>query len=249
MGGLQAIGGASCLVTGGASGIGLAIARRLAVDGARVVIADIDEAAASAAAREIDGTAIAVDVRAPEDAERMVALAEKHYGRLVGVFLNAGVTGEFGSWDDFDLDRYRFVNGVNVDGVVFGVRAALPALRRAGGGSIVVTASLAGLTGTPADPVYSLTKHAVVGFVRSLAQPLAQDNITINAVCPGYTATGLLERVAGTFDVADTPLLLPEEVAAAAVAAALGEASGECIVCQPGRAPTPYSFRGVPGPR
>ena len=99
--------------------------------------------------------------------------------------LNAGVATGCGVGDDFDLARYRRAMGANLDGVVFGVHAALPALRRRGGGAIVATASLAGLTGVPYDPLYAANKHAVVGLVRSLA-PLAEEGIRVNAVCPGF---------------------------------------------------------------
>jgi NAD(P)-dependent dehydrogenase (short-subunit alcohol dehydrogenase family) len=241
--------GAACVVTGGASGIGLAAVRQLAAAGARVVVADVDEGAARAAADEVGASSLRCDVREPSDSERMVAAAEEAYGRLDFAFLNAGVTAGFTSWDDFDLDRYRLITGVNVDGVVFGVRAALPALRRAGGGSIVATASLAGLTGTPASPLYALTKHAVVGLVRSLADPLATEGITINAVCPGFTETPLLDEVVDAFHASGFPLLTPDEVATAAIDAAVSGQAGQCVVCQPGREPLAYGFRGIPGPR
>ena len=238
--------GRSCLVTGGASGIGAEIVRQLAAAEARVLVADID--AEAAAAREFEAEFLQVDVRDPDGAVRMVARAEERCGRLDAVFLNAGVVADFQGWDDFDLDAYRLITGVNIDGVVFGVRAALPALRRAGGGAIVVTASLAGLVPTPATPLYSLTKHAVVGLVRSLGPSMRKEGITVAAVCPGFTRTPLLDRVTDDFAM-DVPLLTAQEVAAAALAAARTDAAGECVVCQPGREPLTYAFRGVPGPK
>ena len=237
------------LVTGGASGIGLALVRRLASAGARVVVADLDLDAAQAAAREADGSAFACDVRDPAASEAAVAHAERTYGGLDLVFLNAGVSQQTSSWDDLDLDAYRRTTGINVDGVVFGVRAALPALRRRGGGAFVVTASLAGLSPAPATPVYALTKAAVVGFVRSMAPPLAPEGITMNAVCPGFVDTPLLDGISERFDEAGFPLMSADEIASAAVELAAGDATGQCVVCQPGREPVPYAFRGVPGPR
>jgi NAD(P)-dependent dehydrogenase (short-subunit alcohol dehydrogenase family) len=150
--------------------------------------------------------------------------------------------------DDFDVDRYHRLIGVNLDGVVYGIHAALPALRRAGGGAIVATSSLSGLTPFPGDVLYAASKHAVVGLVRSLAEPLAADGITIAALCPGFTDTPLVAPFAGGLLDAGFPLLEAEDVAAAALAAIDGGGSGEAWVVQPGRAGEPYRFRGVPGP-
>ncbi len=115
---------------------------------------------------------------------------------------------------------------------------------------IVVTSSLAGLTGVAGDPIYALTKHAVIGLVRSVAPQLMERGIRINAVCPGFTDTPM---VAGEFraslEQASFPLLQSEEVADAALRAARSEGTGEAWVVQPGRDPEPYRFRGIPGPR
>jgi NAD(P)-dependent dehydrogenase (short-subunit alcohol dehydrogenase family) len=162
--------------------------------------------------------------------------------------LNAGVTTGESPIEVLDLARYRATLGVNVDGVVFGIRSALPALRRAGGGAIVVTASLSGLTPYPDDPIYAMTKHAVVGLVRSLAQPLSADAVTINAICPGFVSTPLIDDYRAKFEAAGLPLLGAEEVAGAVLAAADSGDTGQAWVCQPGRTPEPYRFRGVPGP-
>ena len=238
--------GAVALVTGGGSGIGLALVRRLAAGGARVVVADL---APDAAAQEVGGVPVVCDVRDPEASEQAVAAAESAYGGLDLAFLNAGVAQATTSWDDLDVEAYRRTVGVNVDGVVFGVRAALPALRRRGGGALVVTASLAGLAPSPATPLYGLSKAAVVGFVRSFAPPLAPEGITLNAVCPGFVDTPLLDGITSHFDEAGFPLMRAEDVAGAALDLALGEQTGQCVVLQPGREPMPYAFRGVPGPR
>jgi NAD(P)-dependent dehydrogenase (short-subunit alcohol dehydrogenase family) len=137
---------------------------------------------------------------------------------------------------------------VNVDGVVFGIDAALPALRASGGGSVVVTASLAGLVPMPSDPLYTLTKTAVVGYVRALAEPLAADGVRINALCPGFTDTTILGVAKAVFDAASFPLLDPDDVAAAFMAILDTGRSGEAWFVQPGREASPYRFRGVPGP-
>lgn len=245
----RSLDGAVALVTGGGSGIGLAVVRQLAAAGARVVVADVALDAARAAAQEVGGAAFGCDVRDPAASEAAVAHAERTYGGLDAVFLNAGVSQSTTSWDDLDPESYRRTTAVNVDGVVFGIRAALPALRRRGRGAIVVTASLAGLAPAPATPVYALTKSAVVGFVRSLAPPLAPEGITVNAVCPGFVDTPLLDGISERFAEAGFPLMAAADVAAAAIDLATGESTGQCVVCQPGREPVPYAFRGVPGPR
>lgn len=233
---------AGALVTGGASGIGAAIVAALQAAGRRVAVADL----APAPAAELF---VPTDVSDPQACERAVAATEEAFGRLTEVFLNAGLaTGEPSGIEDLPLQRYRSLVGVNVDGVVFGTRAALPALRRAGGGAIVATASLAGLVPMPLDSVYTLTKHAVVGFVRAVASELAGSGVRIAAVCPGFTETPLLDPFVQRFRDAAFPLLHPGEVAAAALLAAQGE-SGACWTVQPGRAAEPYRFRGVPAAR
>jgi NAD(P)-dependent dehydrogenase (short-subunit alcohol dehydrogenase family) len=238
----------TALITGGASGIGLAVARALAEDGARVVIADRDEAVGRAAAAGVGGVFVRTDVRQPDEVRAAVETAEAQGGHLDLVVLNAGITTGETPIDRLDLELYRTITAVNVDGVVFGIQAALPALRGGGGGAIVVTASLSGLTPYPQDPVYSMTKHAVVGLTRSLAGPLEQDGITVNCVCPGFVSTGLIDAYRERFRQEGLPLLTPEEVAGAVLAAAGSGRSGEAWVCQPGRPCEPYRFRGVPGP-
>ena len=117
------------------------------------------------------------------------------------------------------------------------------------GGAIVVTASLAGLVPYPGDPIYGLTKHAVVGFVRAAAEQLRGRGITINALCPGFVDTPILGPFAEEFRARGFPLMQPVEVAGAVVTVAGTDHSGQVFVSQPGRACERYEFRGVPGPR
>jgi len=139
--------------------------------------------------------------------------------------------------------------GANLDGVVFGIHAALPALRARGGGAIVATASLAGLTGVPYDPIYSANKHAVVGLVRSLTWLGDEEGIRVNAVCPGFAESAIIAPIREALVESGVAIIPAERVAAAVLDLFAGEESGQCLVVQPGRDPLPFAFRGVPGPR
>jgi len=242
------LGGKVAVVTGGASGIGRATVRRLASEGAAVVVADVDADGAGRVADEVGGRAVALDVADPAQWDRLVGHLDPA-GLDVAV-LNAGVaTGEDRITALTDA-AYRRIVGVNVDGVVFGTRALAPLLARRGGGAIVAISSLAGVIPYPPDAIYALTKHAVVGFVRSVAPQLERDGITIDAICPGITDTPLLSGVMRRqIEAAGFPVMPPEQVAAAVVDAALDGETGRALVCQPGREATVFRFPGAPGPR
>jgi NAD(P)-dependent dehydrogenase (short-subunit alcohol dehydrogenase family) len=169
-------------------------------------------------------------------------------GELDLVFLNAGVSTGCTVGEDFDLELYRRAMGVNIDGVVFGVHFALPALKRRGGGAIVATSSLAGLMGVPLEQIYSANKHAVVGLVRALGPVLVGDGIRINAVCPGFAESALTADLKPHLEKAGFELMKAEDVAAVVVQLFSGDAAGECWFVQPGRAGA-FDFRHVPGPR
>jgi NAD(P)-dependent dehydrogenase (short-subunit alcohol dehydrogenase family) len=237
------------LVTGGSNGIGAAVVRALARRGGwSIVVADVDEAAGRALADEVGGLFVRTDVADPAASTAAVEAAESTYGRLDFAHLNAGIAAQEGSVETIDLATYRRVVGINIDGVFFGMQAAIPALRRAGGGSIVATASLAGLVPATTTPVYTLTKHAVVGLVRAVAEPLARENIRVTAVAPGFASTAIIDPIRSSFETAGFPLLTAEEVADVVLTAAEGE-PGTVWPIQPGRQAEPYRFRGVPGPR
>jgi NAD(P)-dependent dehydrogenase (short-subunit alcohol dehydrogenase family) len=159
------------------------------------------------------------------------------------VCLNAGVLAR----GDGTEEDYRRILGVNVDGVVFGIQALAPRMER--GSAFVVTASLAGLIPMPADPLYSLTKHAVVGYARSMAEVLEPRGIRVNLVCPGIVRTPMTAHQQDAFDSAGFPLMEPEQVASALLVAARSELTGRAWVCQPGREPLLFRFPNVPGPR
>src|SRR5207302_1745203 len=208
----------TALVTGGASGIGAAIVEQLRVEGVAVDVRDLR-----------DGFDVS-DPRAWDDVTA-VELA----------CLNAGVvTGETDITRLAD-DTYRRVVGVNVDGVVFGVRRLAEVMEK--GSAIVVTASLAGLTPLESDPAYSLTKHAVIGFVRSVASQLVRRGIRINAVAPGIADTPMIDGpLRDAVEAAGFPLLKPADVANAVLIAARSDETGEVWAVQPGRAPNQLRF-------
>ncbi len=237
------------LVTGGAHGIGAAIAGRLAALGARVMVADVDTAAGAQVADRIGGRFVRCDVGRLADDEAAVAATVDAFGGLDVVALNAGVSSGFGLGEDFDPDGYRRAMAINLDGVVYGVHAALPALRARGGGDIVATASLAGLAPQPADPVYSANKAAVIGLVRALGPALVEDGIRVNALCPGYTDTAIVDPFRDALAAMAVPLMPVDAVVDAFLAVLAGGGSGECWYVQSGRSSEPFRFGRVPGVR
>jgi NAD(P)-dependent dehydrogenase (short-subunit alcohol dehydrogenase family) len=246
---MGALDGRRALVTGGASGIGQATARRLAAEGATVAVVDMNEAEGRATAGEIGGGHfVRVDVSDSSEVAKGFATAAELLGGLDIAYLNAGVTTQQGDITQLTDQQYRRIMGVNVDGVVFGAREAARLMTQ--GGAIVATASIAGLIAYAPDAIYALTKHAVVGLVRGLAPQLKLRNITINAICPGITETPLVgEEGARRLREAGFPLIPPSAIAEAVVQAVTGGGTGDAYVCQPDRKPERYEFRGVPGPR
>lgn len=237
------------LITGGANGLGRATGTRLAAAGARVVLADIEEGPGEEAAAEIGGSFISCDVRDPEQSERAVAFATETYGGLDMAFLNAGISTGCGLDDNFDLELYRRAMAINIDGVVFGLNAAIPALRRRGGGSIVATASLAGLTAVPFDPVYAANKHAVVGLVRSAGPVYALEGIRFNGICPGFADTRIIDGFKENLESGGVPIIPVEHVVDGIEALFLSDQSGVCHFVQAGMDPQEFRFRNIPSPK
>ncbi|HZP29429.1 MAG TPA: SDR family oxidoreductase [Acidimicrobiia bacterium] len=241
--------GKVALVTGGASGIGRATVLRFARAGARVCVVDVDDANGAGVADETGGIFVHADVGNAAETDAAFARCSEELGPLDVAFLNAGITTGIADITELTDEAYRRIMRVNVDGVVFGVRAAARAMRDRGG-AIVATASLAGLMDFPPDPIYTLTKHGVVGLVRSLAPTLSSLGITVNAVCPGMTDTNIMGPEArAAFRAAEFPLMPPEQIAEAVLGAVTGGGTGRAWVCQPGREPVDFEFRRVPGPR
>lgn len=247
--GSSSLTGRSALVTGGAGGIGTGVTRRLAEAGVLVTVADVDDGPGEELAREIDGRYVHLDVTDPEANVGAVEYAAAPLGGLDLVHLNAGVISGFGLDRDFDPPRYRQAMAVNVDGVFYGVHAALPALRGRPGAQIVATASLAGLTGVATEPIYSATKHAVVGLVRSLGATLLEQGIRINALCPGFADTPMVEPYRELLAQLSLPIIAVEAVVEAFMAIVVDDRSGECWYVQAGRPSEPFRFRNLPGPR
>lgn len=242
--------GRRAIVTGGASGIGRATAVRLAAAGAEVVVTDIDEPGGAAVAEQIGGTFSMLDVSDPQAWERVIAAA----GPFDIAFLNAGISTYQGlpvdderGFGDLPDDAYRRIMGINVDGVVFGARAVLPGMTERGGGDIVVTASMAGLGPIPVDPVYGLTKHAVVGFVRSLAtgferQPDGPD-ICVSAICPGFTDTNIIgDGAKDMIGLLGLEIMSPDHVADVVARSVAERVQGAQWVIWPGVDPHTYEW-------
>ena len=194
------------IVTGGASGIGKATAIAMAQAGAEVVVTDIDEAGGANVAEQIGGTFSMLDVTDPAAWDRVVSVA----GPFDVAFLNAGISTNQGltpiEGNPVELltdEAYRRIMSINLDGVVYGMRAVIPGMTERGSGDIVATASMAGLGPISMDPIYGLTKHGVVGLVRSLARYFEDTpdtpDICVSALCPGFTDTNILGDEAKEF--------------------------------------------------
>jgi NAD(P)-dependent dehydrogenase (short-subunit alcohol dehydrogenase family) len=236
------------LVTGGASGIGAGIARHWANMGNDVLITDVDDALGAALANEIGATFQHLDVTS---VEQWAEFTTQHKPFDV-VFLNAGVaSGEnifaatvTESVFEFDLGNYRRVSSINIDGVVLGVAHLANAMAQNGGGDIVVTASMAGLFPIQADPIYGLTKHAVLGFVKSLAPTLIEHNVCLSAICPFFVDTPLVNAESQAL-IRETgfDILTVDQVIDAAQTAVAERSSGAQWVIFPGlpvaKAPEP----------
>ena len=242
--------GKVAVVTGGGSGIGKAAVIRLANAGASVLVVDLDVDGGRDIADEVGGVFIRADVSKASDWSSIETFVEREWGGVDVAHLNAGVnTGEIDITSVTDT-QYRRILGVNVDGVVFGLRSMVPAMQRRGGGAVVVTSSMAGLMGFDGDPIYSMTKHALIGLVRSLPEQLTASGITINAVCPGLVDTPLLQGpLRDDLESVGFPLMDPDIVAAAVFDLAVGVETGQVVVVQVGREPMAYRFGGMPAPR
>lgn len=185
--------GRKALVTGGASGIGAAIARRLAAEGADVVIGDVNDGGARGVAAEIDADAAFLDVTDPDSSAELV----REHGPFAILVNNAG-TDDFAFFTDMTPERWRRLVAINLEGVFACTHAALPGMQEAGYGRIVNIASEAGRVGSKGSAVYSAAKGGVIAFTKTIAREAARSGVTANTVCPGPTRTPLLEGMVAT---------------------------------------------------
>ncbi|HEX3511062.1 MAG TPA: glucose 1-dehydrogenase [Solirubrobacteraceae bacterium] len=183
--------GKAAFVTGGGSGIGAATARRLAAEGARVAIGDINEDGARAVAGELDGFACMLDVADAHSVRVAVAAAEEAIGEIDVLVNNAG-TDRFAFFVNTDEELWDFVLGVNLRGVLAVTHAVLPGMQQRRRGSIVNVASEAGRVGSQGSAVYSAAKAGVIGFTKAIAREAARYRVRCNAVAPGPIETPLL---------------------------------------------------------
>lgn len=227
--------GKVAIVTGAGSGIGRASALRFAAEGARVVCADIS-GAEQVTAQDIGTSAIGinVDVSKAADIQAMVERAVTMYGRLDVLFNNAGIEGPQAATADYDEAEFDRVIAVNLKSVFLGMKYAIPAMLKSGGGSIINTASVAGLVGFPNIVAYCASKGAVVQMSKTAALEYATQNIRVNAICPGVIWTPMVQRFTGGSEEARQQFAqiepvgrmgTPEEVAAMALFLASDDAS------------------------
>jgi 3(or 17)beta-hydroxysteroid dehydrogenase len=194
---MKRVEGKIVIVTGAASGIGLATAKRLAAEGAQVVMTDRERDRGASAAAEIGAHAsfLPQDVVSESEWDSVVGETVKRHGRLDVLVNNAGISGNIGDLEDFPLEEWRRVHTVNLESVFLGCRAAVRAMKGSGGGSIVNISSIAGIIGVPSSPAYSSSKAGVRLLTKSVALHCARRGYAIrcNSVHPSFIATPMVE--------------------------------------------------------
>lgn len=236
--------GRTVIVTGAGSGIGRAATHLFEDEGATVVAVDVDEDGLAATASARSGVRVVVGSVADIDTwDRAVAVAGET-GGVAAAYLNAGLYGFAGPIDEHPLDRYHAIIDTNITGVVLGVRQCVPELRSRGGGNLVVTASVAGIVAFDGNPIYTLTKQAVAGYVRAVAPSLRGAGITINAVCPGVVDTPMTVEAAGggTLDRDRFDMLTPHRIAEVALDLLTTDRTGVCRAVRERSEPVDWDF-------
>ena len=190
--------GKTAVITGGAGGIGRAAARLFAEEGASVLIADLSEESLAAAVDDIGSNQVSycvTDVTNADENDEMIAVAEARYGAVNILLANAGIEGAVKPTLEYDEETFDHVMAVNVKGVWLGLKSVIPAMLKCGGGSIVITSSVAGLSGGANVAPYSTSKHAVIGLMRSVAKEYAAMNIRVNTVNPSPVETRMMRSL------------------------------------------------------
>ena len=186
------------IITGGAGGIGRAAGKLFVDEGAYVLLVDLNEDDLKEAVAEIGSNAASyfvADVTSAADNDAMVACAEERYGGVDGLLANAGIEGDVASISEYDEARFDQVMAINVKGPFLGIRSVTPAMQKRGGGSVVITSSVAGVGGTANIAPYVTSKHAVIGLMRSAAKELAPMKIRVNTVNPSPVETEMMRRL------------------------------------------------------
>jgi len=194
---VRGLSGKVAVVTGAASGIGAAAARRLAAEGARVVVADLTDEAGKAVADEVDGTYVRTDVTAEDDVRELYEAATVHFGRIDVLVNNAGISPpDDDSILDTGLDTWRRVQEVNLTSVFLCCKYGIPHLLAGGGGTVVNTASFVAVMGAATSQIsYTASKGGVLAMTRELGVQLARQGVRVNALCPGPVNTPLLREL------------------------------------------------------
>ena len=190
--------GKVAVITGATGGIGRAAAKLCADEGARVALVDLDESALQEVVSSIGeerASYTAADVTQPDQTQAYVNAAVERWGGIDVLLANAGIEGAMYSITDYPLDIFERVMAVNVRGVWLGIKYAVPAMERRGGGSIVITSSTAGISGTPNMSAYNTSKHAVIGLMRTAALECASMGIRVNTVNPAPIETRMMRSI------------------------------------------------------
>lgn len=185
------------LITGGAAGIGEAVAARLLAEGAQVMLVDADRGRVETTAARLGGHvgSIAADVSDPAATRHYVERTIDRHGRIDAAFLNAGIEGRYGKISDVGVEMFDDVMAVNVRGVWLGLAEIMPHMAGRGGGSILITSSIGGLRGTAGWAAYGTSKHALVGLAKSAALEGAKAGVRVNAVNPAPIETRMIGAI------------------------------------------------------
>jgi NAD(P)-dependent dehydrogenase (short-subunit alcohol dehydrogenase family) len=190
--------GKVAIITGGAGGIGRATAKQFLIEGAEVLLFDFNEENIIETYEQLESNNLSYfvgDVTRFEDNLQAVEIAKEKYGGLDIFVANAGIEGDIKTIEEYDIDRFDQVIAVNVRGPFLGLKAAIPAMDSRGGGSFIITSSIAGLSGTPQLGPYATSKHAVIGLMKSAAKECAQKNIRVNSINPSPVETRMMRSI------------------------------------------------------